>query len=175
MKTDKFLIAQIGRTVGLHGDLKLNLHTDFPEQFKPGAEFGSTRGDLKVQSYDPVRKLIRFVGYSSLESAKTLTNARLYSTLEQTREQIELKDGEYFWFDIIGSTIIEDGETLGTVEDIDRMLDIDYLSVATDLALVDAGLPVRFLLPYIPRYILRFDSATKQIHTVDARGILEAS
>ncbi len=175
MKTDRFLIAQIGRTVGLHGDLKLNLHTDFPEQFKPGAVFVSDRGELEVQKYDPKRMLISFVGYASMESAKKLTNARLYSTLEQTKEQIELKEGEHFWFEIIGAKVVEDGEVLGEVKEIDRMLDVDYLSISTDPALIKSGLPKSFLLPYIPRYILDFDSSAGKIHTVDAKDVLEAS
>jgi len=33
---EKFFIAQLGKTHGLRGDLKLHLHTDFPEQFKVG-------------------------------------------------------------------------------------------------------------------------------------------
>ncbi len=175
MKTEKFLIAQIGRTVGLHGDLKLNLHTDFPDQFKQGAKFSSDRGVLEVQQYNPKRGTIRFVGYESLESAKPLTNVKLYSTQEQTQKNIELNEGEYFWFDIIGSAVVEDGTILGKVEEIDRMLDVDYLSIATDSKLVEEGMPKSFLLPYIPRYIVKFDIEAKEIHTLDARDVLEAS
>ncbi len=175
MKSEKFFIAQIGRTVGLHGDLKLNLHTDFPEQFKTGVVFSTARGDLEIASYNDKRGLIRFVGYASMESAKQLTNVKLYSTLEQTKEQIELREGEHFWFDIIGSSVIENGEVLGRVEDIDRMLDTDYLSINTDSALVEAGMPKSFLLPYIPRYIESFDTEAKEIYVIDARDVLEAS
>jgi 16S rRNA processing protein RimM len=175
MKSQKFFIAQVGRTVGLHGDMKLNLHTDFPEQFKSGAVLATDKGDLQIDSYDPRRGLVRFVGYASVDSAKPLTNTKLYSTLEQTRDHIQLGEGEYFWFDIIGSTVIENGEILGIVEDIDRMLDTDYLAIVTDPALVDQGLPKDFLLPYIPRYIVKFDSTDRQIHTIDARSVLEAS
>ena len=175
MKSQKFFIAQVGRTVGLHGDMKLNLHTDFPEQFKSGAVLATDKGDLQIDSYDPRRGLVRFVGYASVDSAKPLTNTKLYSTLEQTRDHIQLGEGEYFWFDIIGSTVIENGEILGIVEDIDRMLDTDYLAIVTNPALVDQGLPKDFLLPYIPRYIVKFDSTDRQIHTIDARSVLEAS
>ena len=76
MKSETFFIAQVGRTVGLHGDLKLNLHTDFPEQFKPGAIFVSDRGDLPVEAYNPTRGIVRFIGYASMESA---TSALVFS------------------------------------------------------------------------------------------------
>jgi len=175
MKPETFFIAQIGRTVGLHGDLKLNLHTDFPEQFKTGAVFASDRGDLEIIDYNPARKLVRFSGYASVESAKRLTNTKLYSTLEKTREQVELAEGEHFWFEIIGCEVVEEGTVLGTVDDIDRMLDTDYLAIRTATPLVEAGLPKNFLLPYIPRYIVSADTEAKRIETVDARDVLEAS
>jgi 16S rRNA processing protein RimM len=175
MKSDTFLIAQVGRTVGLHGDLKLNLHTDFPEQFKPGAVFSTGRAELTVEAYNPTRGLVRFVGYASMESAKKLTNTRLYATLEQTRETIALEEGEHFWFEIIGCDVVEGDEVLGRIEEIDRMLDVDYLSIVTDRKLVDAGMPKSFLLPYIPRYILRADTQAKRVETTGARDVLEAS
>jgi 16S rRNA processing protein RimM len=175
MKSDTFLIAQIGRTVGLHGDLKLNLHTDFPEQFKAGAVFSTGRADLTVEAYNSTRGLVRFVGYASMESAKKLTNTRLYATLEQTRETIALEKGEHFWFEIIGCDVEEEGVVLGKVEEIDRMLDVDYLSILTDQKLMDSGLPKSFLLPYIPRYILRADVENRRIETTGARDVLEAS
>lgn len=175
MRSERLFIAQIGRTVGLRGDLKLHLHTDFPEQFTSGARFASSHGDLTVEAYDTRRGLIRFVGYASMESAKKLTNTRLYSTPEQTRQQVELGEGEHFWFEIIGCDVVEDGEVLGTVDEIDRMLDTDYLAITTAPKWVEAGLPKHFLLPYIPRYIVTADIEAKRIETVDARDVLEAS
>jgi len=110
-----------------------------------------------------------------MEAAKKLTNAKLFSTVEQTREQVELKEGEHFWFEIIGCEVVEGNEVLGQVETIDRMADTDYLAITTAPALVEAGLPRSFLLPYIPRYIVTADTATRRIVTRDARDVLEAS
>jgi len=175
MNSETFFIAQIGRTVGLHGDLKLNLHTDFPEQFQPGALFASDRGELEIAAYNSERGLIRIVGYASMESAKQLTNAKLYSTLEKTREQVTLAEGEHFWFEIIGASVIENGVTLGVVVDIERLTDADYLDVKTDEKMVENGCPKSFLIPYIPRYIVSVDSTEKTIDVIDAHAILEAS
>jgi len=171
----QFFIAQIGRTVGLHGDLKLHLHTDFPEQFQPGTTLESDRGRLTILSYNSDRDLIRFEGYSSMESAKRLTNAKLYASEAQTRACCQLAEGEHFWFDIIGASLYEGGERIGRVKEIDRMLETDYLVIETDKALRSEGLAKEFLLPYIPRYILSVDSAAKRIEVQDARDILEAS
>jgi 16S rRNA processing protein RimM len=175
MHDEQFFIAQIGRTVGLHGDLKLHLHTDFPEQFQVGTIVDSSRGELEIATYNPVRGLVSFVGHSSIDAAKKLTNTKLYSTMEKTRSQCELDEGQYFWFDIVGASIYQGEECVGTVEDIDRMLDTDYLVIKTDKALIEQGYAKDFLLPYIPRYILSVDTDTKRITTQDAKDILEAS
>jgi 16S rRNA processing protein RimM len=170
-----FFIAQIGRTVGLWGDLKLHLHTDFPEQFKPGFTFQSSRGELTIKETNFKRGTIRFVGYEDIESAKSLTNVKLYTTKEETVAQCRLKEGEYFWFDVIGCTLQEDGEALGVVEEIQRMVDTDYLAIQTSSTLVEEGYAKQFLLPYIDRYIVSCDIGTKSITTKDAKDILEAS
>jgi len=175
MKKDRFFIAQVGRTVGLRGDLKFHLHTDFPQQFRKGVTLQSSRGPLTIIEYNPRRGLIRFEGYETAESAKTLTNARIYSDEERTRELCPLEEGEHYWFEIIGSEVLEGEERLGRVREIQRMLDTDYLLIETDETLTTEGLPASFLLPYIPRYILSFDRESGTLHVRDAREILEAS
>jgi 16S rRNA processing protein RimM len=175
MKKERFFIAQVGRTVGLRGDLKFHLHTDFPQQFRRGVTLQSSRGPLTVADYNPRRGTIRFEGYETPEAAKALTNVKIYSDEAQTRELCPLEEGEHYWFEIIGSEVWEGESLLGRVAEIQRMLETDYLQIETDEKLVAEGLPVRFLLPYIPRYILRFDSGSGRLAVRDARGILEAS
>ncbi|MEA3418497.1 MAG: ribosome maturation factor RimM [Campylobacterota bacterium] len=172
---DRFFIAQIGKTVGLWGDLKFHLHTDFPEQFKIGQTYQSDRGPLEIIDINQARGLIKFRGYETLESAKKLTNAKLFATEEETQRNCELAEGEHFWFEVIGSSVVQNEEVLGTVTEIQRMLDVDYLLVKTDADLVDSGLVSSFLIPYIPRYIIKTDTETKRILTKDAKDILEAS
>ena len=175
MSNDDSLIAQIGRTIGLWGDLKFHLHTDFPEQFKVGNTYKSNRGDLTIADINFTRGIIRFTGYESIDSAKKLTNTKLFANEEQTKENCELGAGQHFWFDVIGCTVKQDDEVLGLVEDIQRMADTDYLSVKTDDKLVEAGLSKNFLLPYIERYIVKVDTEEKIVYTKDAKDILEAS
>ncbi|MGC9350998.1 MAG: ribosome maturation factor RimM, partial [Sulfurovum sp.] len=147
---EKFFIAQIGRTVGLWGDLKIHLHTDFPEQFQVGQTYHSDRGELTLTDINPKKGTVRFQGYESLDSAKKLTNTKIYATEAETKENCALAEGEHFWFDIIGCRVMQGDEILGEVKDIQRMLDVDYLAIKTDKALVGEGLAKNFLLPYIP-------------------------
>ncbi len=175
MSQEQFFIAQIGRTIGLWGDLKFHLHTDFPEQFKVGHTYKSNRGDLTIADINFKRGIVRFQGYESIDAAKKLTNTKLFSDMEQTKENCDLQEGEHFWFDIIGCIVKQDDETLGVIEDIQRLLDTDYLAIKTDAVLVEAGLPKQFLLPYIERYVLKADTEAKVVYTQDAKDILEAS
>jgi len=175
MSHETFFIAQIGRTVGLRGDLKLHLHTDFPEQFKKGNTFQSSRGMLRIADANLKRGTVRFEGYESIDEAKKLTNVKLYADEAQTKANCNLEEGQYFWFDIIGSVLKEGDEVLGRIEEIQRMADVDYLSIKTDSRLVDAGLPKHFLLPYIDRYIIKADTNTKTVYAKDAKDVLEAS
>jgi len=175
MSKDDAIIAQIGRTIGLWGDLKFHLYTDFPEQFKIGNTYQSNRGDLTIADINFTRGIIRFIGYESIDSAKKLTNTKLFSNEQQTKKNCDLKEGEHFWFDVIGSKIMQDGEELGLVEDIQRMGDTDYLIIKTENKLQEAGLPKSFLVPYIDRYVLRSDTEEKVVYVQDAKDILQAS
>lgn len=174
-QNDDALIAQIGRTIGLWGDLKFHLHTDFPEQFSIGKVFHTQRGQLTIAEMNEKRGIVRFVGYESIDSAKKLTNVKIFSNESQTRENCDLKEGQHFWFDIIGCSVEDKEISLGKVSDVQRMGDTDYLLIDTDVKLVEEGFSKTFLLPYIERFILNANMSEKIIYTQDAKDILEAS
>jgi len=172
-KPQKFFIAQVGKTHGLHGDLKLHLHTDFPEQFQIGNSFDSSSGRLEISRINLDRGIVAFRGYDGVDYAKKLTNTKIYASLEETKERCQLKDGEHFWFELEGCDIIENGELLGKVSEVQRLADVDYLFIQTDKALNESA--KSFLIPNISRYIVSVDIDSKTITVVDAKEILEAS
>jgi len=171
----RFFIAQVGKTHGLHGDLKLHIHTDFPEQFKSGYTFQSSSGLLEIHEVNLVRGIISFKGYSGVDYAKKLTNTKIYASLEETRERCELKVDEHFWFEIEACSVVENGVVLGKISEMQRLADVDYMFIQTDEKLVEEGMPTTFLVPYIERYIVKKDMDLKTIFTKDAKEILEAS
>lgn len=174
-KPQNFFIAQVGKTHGLQGDLKLHIHTDFPEQFKVGYIFKTSSGSLEILRINLDRGIVTFKGYEGIDYAKKLTNTKIYATLEETKERCELKDGEHFWFDIEGCKISEDGKILGEISEMQRLADVNYMFIKTDKKLIDAGFATTFLIPYIDRYLVKTDVEAKTIFTKDAIEILEAS
>lgn len=148
---------------------------------------------------------IEFEGITSADSAKQLVNAKIYATKAQSREHCKLKKDEYFYFDIIGLDIIEEGENLGIVRDIERIGNVDYfiVEVADNLASNIATKstqpkhnkskniakstnpttksakkqkkPKTFLVPYVDRFILEVCLQTGRIFTKNAKSILERS
>ena len=173
--SEKIPVARLGKTVGLRGEMRLNLLSDFPEQFKKGAVFMSDRGDLTVAAYNPSRGTIRFEGVDDIDTAKRLTNAYLYTTKEAGEKACHLGKDEYFWYQIIGLDVFDGDRRLGRVKEIERLAGTDYLVVDTDESLIEKGRASSFLIPYIDRYVDRVDLDGKKLLTKGAEAILEAS
>lgn len=169
-------IAKLGKTVGLQGELKIHLESDFPEQFKTGACFTTKNNiTLEVLSFNEKRGTIKFKSINSIEDAKRLTNSELYTSYEDTITNCTLSDKQYFWFDMENCIIIENEQVLGKVVDVHRYPSSDYLEIKTDVLLEDIGLTKTFMLPYIDLYILNVDIKKKIILVKDALAILENS
>ena len=169
-------VAKVGRLVGLKGELKLHIHSDFPEQFYTGKVFTTQKNlKLEIASYNKKGGLVLFRGYESRELAACLVNSSLLTTVEATLEDCNLDKDEFFWFDIIGCKVKEDESILGVVGEIERIGDIDYLVISTDKALVKKGLSKTFFMPYIDRYILKTNKETKVIDVIDGLALLENS
>ncbi len=174
---DLVAVAQVGRAYGVKGEVVLHILSDFPESIKSGNTYFSKFGDLTLLSYCPIKSIAKFAQIHSREEVQQITNLTLYTTQEATKEQCELKEGEFFWFDIIGSEVIENSEILGRVFAIDRFCGNDYLMIETSSNLTEQNLPKSFLIPYIERYILEVESTRnpKAIHTRFCKEILENS
>jgi 16S rRNA processing protein RimM len=169
-------IATVGKTVGIKGDMKLHLKTDFPEQFVKGASFLSNgKEKITLSDVNLERGLVKLNGITNPEDAKKFTNAKLYTTYEETRKNCHLDDGEYFFFDLEDCEVFEDGIKLGVVNEVERITITNYLSIKTDEALVAKGYAKKFLVPFIEPFKVCVDIDAKRIELRGAMDILEAS
>jgi 16S rRNA processing protein RimM len=166
---NKIYIAKIGKTVGLKGQLKLHIDSDFPEQFSANYTFVTNKNiSLIIESFNKNNNVVKFVNFDTIEDAHKLVNQQLFSTLEDTRNSCKLDKNQYFWFDLINSKISENDNILGKVIDIHRYPQGDYFEIKTSNNKI-------FLLPYTKQYILNVDIKNKVIEVQGATDILEAS
>jgi len=169
-------IATIGKTVGIKGDMKFHIKCDFPEQFKKNSSFLINKKEkITLTDVDLDRGLVKINNLMYPEDCKKFTNAKLYTTYEQTRKDCHLEEGENFWFDIENCEVYEDNVLLGRVDEVERLTASDYLSIKTDDALVEKGFAKSFLVPYISPFKVSIDIDKKIIILNGAMDILEAS
>ncbi len=169
-------IATIGKTVGIHGDMKFHIKCDFPEQFHKGATFFTNlKKSITFSDVNLEKGLVKIDGVHTIEDAKKFTNAKLFTTREETRKNCHLDEGEYFWFDLEDCDVFEDGKRLGKVHEVERILITNYLIIATDEELVKAGYAKRFLIPFQDPFRVSVDIDKKIIIVSGGMDILEAS
>ncbi|MFZ2968417.1 MAG: ribosome maturation factor RimM [Sulfuricurvum sp.] len=169
-------VATLGRTVGLKGDMKLNVLSDFPEQFSPNSTFILENGEeITLASYHAQRELVRIKGVETPEAAKKLTNAKLFTTHEATRERCKLSEGEFFWFDLPGLSVFEGELLLGSILEVERIGPQDYLLIKTDGTLVSQNHPETFLIPYLDHFVMNVDLEHKKVDVNGGLDLLEAS
>lgn len=169
------LVAQIGKSYGLKGFVRVHNFSDFAQQFKNGASFFDENGDiLRIKTFDKANFAALFEGFESVELAKTLTNKKLYQSEENTRKYCKLRAGEYFYFDILGLKVCEDGEILGTISDILETSTAHLLLIKSDEKLVKMGFAKEFYLPYADFYVLQICLQKGEILTQNAKILLES-
>lgn len=112
-------IGKIGKTHGIHGELRINSLTDFPERFAGMTQVyvNDALMDIKTVRYQNDTVLMSFKGFDTREAAAALTGRYL---LVNREDAVELEEGEYYTIDIIGLEVYdkETGNHLGTVTDV---------------------------------------------------------
>ena len=176
------LVGKCGRTIGLSGALNLIIYSDFAEGFRAGDSLRCGGRILKIERINLQKPSVKFFEIGDIDAAKALNNENLYITKQQSRESCALKSGEFFWFDIVGMAVLEEGANLGTIANIERIGALDYLIVQTNVAAVanlagfsGAKIAKTFMIPFIPRYVLETSLESRTVRTKDALGILENS
>ncbi|WQZ46809.1 ribosome maturation factor RimM [Helicobacter pylori] len=181
------LVGRIGKSVGLNGGLKLHLESDFPECLKKGVKvstaplnafsyaYASSFKEYIIHSYEHAKNLLFLETIHTPEKAKELTNLGLFMSEAESKKLCVLKDGEFFYCDLVGLSVVEENEILGKVIEIQRISQIDYFLVETARSLVEKGLAKIFLIPYRDFYIKEILLQDQKITTNNAKTLLENS
>ncbi|RDU64904.1 16S rRNA processing protein RimM [Helicobacter didelphidarum] len=113
---------------------------------------------ITLKSYNANNHTIQWKEFTTRQDSDLLRNLTFYSTIETTRELCKLNKDDFFYFDIIGMKVVENGKVLGVVQDIESIGNTHYFILAKN-----------FFIPYIDRYIISVNIDSKEILTRDAR------
>ncbi|MCR4781154.1 MAG: ribosome maturation factor RimM [Lachnospiraceae bacterium] len=158
--TDKLRVGIIGKAQGIRGEVRVHPTMDTLEDFLEIDKvilMKSRIKDLKELTVQKARIqknfcIVKFKEIEDRNNAELLNGAELYINREDAPE---LEEGEYYYSDIIGCTVITDeGKTLGVLKDI-------YETGANDVYSVVNESKKEYLLPAIDDVILDVDVLNK--------------
>lgn len=113
-------VGMIAGVHGLRGEVKVELHTDFPERFAPGeiVYLGTNLQETVITEARPHQGqyLLQFRGMDNRTQAEELRGLWIFIP---EAEAADLDDDTYFVHDIIGLSVqTVSGELLGTIEQV---------------------------------------------------------
>ena len=161
------VVGKLGKPHGIHGEIVMDVFTDFPERLKPGifVWVGSKYQQVRITKKRPHSRgmLLSLDGYCSREEVAELRNQLVYV---RTIDRPQLEEGEYYHHQLLGMHVIdEDGSLLGTISRI-------HETGANDVYLVQGESGKELLIPAIESVILDIDLEHHQLHVRLLPGLL---
>ena len=161
-------VGFLRRPHGVHGELVMDIHTDFPDRLRPGLKvfLGEAHRPVKLASARPngTSLLVSFRGVDSPESAGQLRNTWVYVT---AADRPPLPEGKVYQHQILGLRVVTDeGRALGTLVEILK-------TGANDVYVVKSADGKEILLPAIPDVILGIDLPNNEIKVHLLEGLIE--
>lgn len=136
------LIGEIAGPFGVHGEIKIDPLTDYPERFQTlrHVYVGSARDEYRVDRARLHKRqvLARFAG---IETPEQVDGLRGQEVLVPRGEAAKLPEGHYYLDDLIGAEVLTtDGRTVGAITDIIRTgsNDVYVVGEGRDAALIPA-------------------------------------
>ena len=140
------------RPHGVHGEIIMDLHTDFPERLRQGRKLfvGDDYKPLTLESIRPHGKgvLIKFMAIDTPEAAGQFRNQWVYA---KSKDLPPLPAGQHYQHELLGISVVdENGNSLGTLTEIIQ-------TGANDVYVVRDDSGKEILLPNIPSVVLSLD------------------
>ena len=115
-RVDKILVGKIVAPQGIRGDVRVQTYSEKPtdfQKFRVESSLFQPGGFKFVRTVPNSTVIIAHInGFDDRNAAETLRGVELFidrDTLPATR------DGEYYQSDLIGFSVVRDGEKIGTV------------------------------------------------------------
>jgi 16S rRNA processing protein RimM len=156
-------VGKLRHAHGLHGEILMEVLTDFPERFLPGVilYLDSGNDQLHLIKCRPHREglLMTFEGYITPEEISQFRNQIVYV---KAADRPPLAAGEYYHHQLIGLHATTDaGASIGTVTEI-------LETGASDVLVIRPEIGPEVLIPIVDTFIQNIDLTQRQItiHTI---------
>jgi len=151
-------VGKLRHAHGLHGEMLMEVWTDFPERLQPGTvlylEAGKNQLSLIKRRQHPQGLLLTFESYPSPELVGQLRNQILYV---RSNDRPSLAEGEYYHHQLIGLMAMRDnGKPIGVVTGI-------LETGASDILVIHPENGTDLLVPMAETFILAIDLARREL------------
>lgn len=165
------IVARAIRTRGLKGELVADILTDFPERFEDvsklsGIGRGGERKQLELERYwfQNDRMVLKFSGYDTIESAKTLVG---FEFGIPEAERVQLSKDEFYDWELEGCSVgVANGSAIGKVREVMRTGGVELLVVEDDAQR-------EHLIPMAQSIVVEIDVQRKTILIDPPEGLLD--
>lgn len=157
-------VGFLRRPHGLHGEMVMDLHTDFPERMKSGRKLlvGEEHLPMTLAAARPHQAglLVRFTGIETPEEAGRFRNRWVYIT---SSEAPPLPEGQVYQHELFGFQVIDEND-----QSLGEMVEI-LETGANNVYVVRDQTGREILLPAIPSVILGIDPSRRimRVHLLE--------
>ncbi len=177
-------LARVKKTQGRRGEVAVEVHSDVPGRFARGMKLfafqerlgqrgvrGSSTGDenrreLEVEDLWPHKEwiVLKFLGVDSMTEAEALIGCELQVPGSQ---RAELGEGWNYVSDLVGCTVLDHGNKIG------RIADVQFGAGAAPLLVVADGAGRKFDVPFAEAYLEGVDVRRREVRMNLPQGMLE--
>ena len=165
-------IARVVKTQGRHGEVGVDLLTDFPERFENGSRVyvlaaNGERRELKIEDVWPHKGMLilKFVGVDTMNDAEALRKSEIQVPLTERKL---LEEGTWYVSDLVGCMVTDHGREIGKVDD------VQFGAGEAPLLIVREG-KTEHMLPLTTAFTRRVDIGAKKIELQLPDGMLEVN
>ena len=168
---DEFItIARVVKTQGRRGEVGVDLLTDFPERFEPGARVfalrqNGERCELLINDVWPHKGMLilKFKGVDTMNDAEALQKSEIQVPLSERKQ---LESGTWYVSDLVGCTVTDNGREIGSVAE------VEFGAGEAPLLIVRQG-KQEHMIPLTEAFTERVDIGQKKIALHLPEGMLE--
>jgi 16S rRNA processing protein RimM len=162
------VVGYLRRPHGLHGEMVMEVHTDFPERLKPDTEvyIGDLYHQMRIASarFHNEGLLIKFQNVETPEQAGRYRNQSVYVS---AADRPVLPEGQYYHHELIGFAVVDEkDESIGTLIEIMQ-------TGANDVYVVRRADGRDVLLPVIASVVIVVETGSRQIRVKPIPGLLD--